>query len=260
MNPTTPIDLKGRVAIVTGAGSGIGRGIATMLAGAGAAVVVNDIRAERVDETVKIIEKADGVALSAVADITDEAAVNALVEKAIRRFGRIDILCNNAGIMDTMAEPAATPTAVWNRVIAINLTAHFLLTRAVLPHMLAQKSGSIINTASEAGLRGGAAGLSYTVSKHGVVGMTRNIAWTHKDEGIRCNAICPGATVSDITGGKDFEAFDQAGLAKLLPVLQLGTRPAQPENMASVVLFLASDLSSFVNGAIIPVDAGWSAG
>jgi NAD(P)-dependent dehydrogenase (short-subunit alcohol dehydrogenase family) len=257
---STALTLEGRVAIVTGAGSGIGRSIATLFARAGAAVIVNDVRADRVDATVKMITEANGVALGAVADITDESAVNAIAQRAVDRFKRIDVLCNNAGIIDNMAMPADTPTAVWNRVIAVNLTAHFLLTRAVLPHMLAQKSGSIINTASEAGLRGGASGVSYTAAKHGLVGMTRNIAWTYKNDGIRCNAICPGVTETDISGGSDFSFFDQAGLAKLMPVIQLGMQLAQPEHMASVVLFLASDLSAFINGAIIPVDAGWSAG
>lgn len=256
----TAINLEGRVAIVTGAGSGIGRSIATLLAGAGASVVVNDVRADRVDETVAMIVKAGGVALGAAADIADENAVNALVQTSIDRFKRIDILCNNAGIMDAMAEPAATPSALWNRIIAINLTAPFLLSRAVLPHMLAQKSGSIINTASSAALRGGTAGVSYTASKHGLIGITRSIAWAYRNDGIRCNAICPGATATDISGGKSFEAFDQAGLAKLLPVLQLAPRIAQAEHMGNVVLFLASDLSAFINGAVIPVDAGSSAG
>jgi NAD(P)-dependent dehydrogenase (short-subunit alcohol dehydrogenase family) len=258
--PTGSINLSGRVAIVTGAGSGIGRAMAKQLAGAGAIVVVNDIIGERAEETVGLIANAGGNAVAAVADISDELAVESFVKKAAERFGRIDILCNNAGIMDEMAEPANTPTSMWNRVLAVNITGYFFVTRAVLPHMLARKSGSIINTASEAGIRGGAAGLAYVVSKHGVVGLTRNVAWAHRSDGIRCNAICPGAVATNITGGKGFEMFDQAGVARLMPVLQLAERVAQPEQMASVALFLASDNASFVNGAIVPADGGWSAG
>src|SRR6202021_1856516 len=110
---------------------------------------------EHAEETLGLIASAGGHAVAAVADISDELAVESFVKKAAERFGRIDILCNNAGIMDEMAEPANTPTSLWNRVLAVNITGYFFVTRAVLPHMLARKSGSIINTASEAGIRGG---------------------------------------------------------------------------------------------------------
>jgi NAD(P)-dependent dehydrogenase (short-subunit alcohol dehydrogenase family) len=258
--PSGLINLAGRVAIVTGAGSGIGRAMAKQLASAGASVVVNDIIDTRAHETAALIADAGGTAVAAVADISDEQAVESFVKKTAERFGRIDVLCNNAGIMDEMSEPAATPTGIWNRVLAVNITGYFFVTRAVLPYMLARKSGSIINTASEAGIRGGAAGLAYVVSKHGVVGLTKNVAWAHRLDGIRCNAICPGAVETNITAGRGFEMFDQAGVARLMPVLQLAEKIAQPDQMASVALFLASDAASFVNGAIIPADGGWAAG
>jgi NAD(P)-dependent dehydrogenase (short-subunit alcohol dehydrogenase family) len=258
--PTSSSSLTGRVAIVTGAGSGIGRAMARQLAGAGASVVVNDVSRERAQESAAIIEAAGGKALALPADISDEEAVGSFIRQTMERFGRIDVLCNNAGIMDTMAEPVSTTTAVWNRVLAVNLTGYFFVTRAVLPHMLARKSGSIINTASEAGIRGGAAGLAYVVSKHGVVGLTKNVAWAYRLDGIRCNAICPGSVETNIAAGKGFESFDQAGLARLKPVLDLALPTTQPDHMASVALFLASDAAAFVNGAIIPADGGWSAG
>jgi NAD(P)-dependent dehydrogenase (short-subunit alcohol dehydrogenase family) len=144
-------------------------------------------------------------------------------------------------------------------VLRINLSGVMFGTRAVLPHMLAQGRGAIINTASAAGIRGGFAGAAYTAAKHGVVGLTRNVAWTYGKRGIRCNAICPAAVATNVDGGLGFAAFDQAGFALLQPALALGTRVADPDNMATVASFLASDAAAFVNGAILPVDDGVAA-
>lgn len=254
------IDLSGRTAIVTGAGSGIGRAMALTFAQAGAELLVNDIIGDRAEATVAAIEAAGGRAFPAVADIADEAAVNAFVRDAAERWGRIDVLCNNAGIMDRIHLPAETPTDLWERVMAVNVTGQFFVTRAVLPHMLARKAGAIVNTASVAGLRGGAAGLAYVASKHAMVGLTRSIAWTHGPDGIRCNAICPGPTETDITGGKGLEFFSPGGLARATPVMTLADRFTGPQVMADTALFLASDAAAYINGAIIPVDGGWMAG
>ncbi|MFC4062713.1 SDR family NAD(P)-dependent oxidoreductase [Planomonospora corallina] len=255
---STPTDLRDRVAIVTGAGSGIGRAMALALAGAGARVVVADIAAEPATGTVKLVQEAEGAARAAVLDVGDEAMVGELVRETVEDWGRIDILCNNAGIIDNMALPAEMSTATWDRVLRVNLTGPFLLTRAVLPQMLAQGGGSIVNTASEAGLRGGAAGVAYTASKHGVVGLTRNVAWAYARSGIRCNAICPGPTETSIA--ESAAVFDPRGIERLGPVLGLGEIFAKPQDMAAVALFLASDAARLVNGAIIPVDGGWLAG
>ncbi|MEV1001531.1 glucose 1-dehydrogenase [Nonomuraea sp. NPDC050202] len=242
-----------RVALVTGAGSGIGRAMAVAFAKAGARVVVCDIDADSAGRTASDL---GGAAVAATADIGDEASVATLVETAIGTYGRIDVLCNNAGIMDTMALPADIPVEQWERVLRINLTGTFLVTHAVLPHMLRQGGGAIVNTASEAGIRGGAAGAAYTASKHGVVGLTKSVAWAYAKDGIRCNAILPGPTMTNIANGA---SFDPTGSARLGPVLALGERLAQPEQMADAALYLASDAASFVNGAIVPVDGGWSA-
>ncbi|MGR6917612.1 SDR family NAD(P)-dependent oxidoreductase [[Actinomadura] parvosata] len=240
-----------RVALVTGAGSGIGRAMAVAFAKAGAHVVACDIDPDSAASTATDV---GGTAVAA--DIGDESSVAALVATAISTYGRIDVLCNNAGIMDTMALPADIPVEQWERVLRVNLTGTFLVTHAVLPHMLAQGGGAIVNTASEAGIRGGAAGAAYTASKHGVVGLTRSVAWAYAKDGIRCNAILPGPTMTNIANGA---SFDPTGAARLGPVLALGERLAQPEEMAEAALFLASDAASFVNGAIVPVDGGWSA-
>jgi NAD(P)-dependent dehydrogenase (short-subunit alcohol dehydrogenase family) len=247
--------LADRVVVITGAGSGIGRAMAVAFGQEGARVVAADINRAGAEDTAA--EIAEGAIAGAV-DIADDASVAALVAHTIDVFGRIDILCNNAGVLDTMALPADTSIEEWERVIRVNLTGTFLVTRAVLPHMLEQGRGAIVNTASEAGIRGGAAGAPYTASKHGVVGLTRNVAWAYADRGIRCNAILPGPTVSGAAG--QVAGFDPNGVARFQPVITLSERVALPEQVADVALFLASDAASFVNGAILPVDSGWSAG
>lgn len=242
-----------RVVLITGAGSGIGRAMAVAFAEAGARVVVCDIDSAAAERTAADIGKA---AVATTADIADEASVAAMVEAAVGAHGRIDVLCNNAGIMDDMALPAELTVEMWERVLRVNLTGTFLVTRAVLPHMLGRGRGVIVNTGSEAGLRGGVAGAAYTASKHGVMGLTKSVAWAHAKDGIRCNAILPGPTRTGIADGG---SFDSAGMARLAPVLALGDRIAEPEQMAAVAVFLASDAASFVNGALVPVDGGWSA-
>ena len=251
--------LEGRSAVITGAGSGIGREMALLFARSGAEVMVNDIIADRAQETVTMIEADGGVAVAAVADIADEHAVAGFVDKAIERWGRIDILCNNAGIMDEMSFVQDVSTELWNRVFAVNVSGTFFVSRAVLPHMRQAQRGAIVNTASVAGLRGGAAGATYVASKHAVVGLTRSIAWSHGNEGIRCNAICPGAINTNISEGKGLDAYDPVGLKRVMPVIKLCERSTGPDAIANTALFLVSDAAHYINGAILPVDGGWMA-
>jgi len=259
-DPIATADLSGRSAIITGAGSGIGRAMALTMARSGAEILVNDIIAERVAETVALIEQAGGKALGAVGDVSIEADVQAFVDAAMTRWGKIDILCNNAGIMDDMSFLEDTSTDLWRRIFAVNVDGVFFAARAVLPHMRKAGKGAIVNTASVAGLRGGAAGGAYVASKHAVVGLTRSIAWSHGTEGVRCNAICPGAIETNITGGRGLEAFDPTGLARTLPVMALCEKAAGPQAIANVALFMASDAAFYMNGVVMPVDGGWMAG
>jgi NAD(P)-dependent dehydrogenase (short-subunit alcohol dehydrogenase family) len=254
------IDLTDKVALVTGAGSGIGRAIALSMAAAGAKVAVNDIIAARAEETAEKIRAAGGAAHVAVADVADADAVSNIVDELLSAWGRIDILCNNAGIIDGMENAADVALKTWDRLLAVNTTGPFLVTRAVLPQMIARRSGAIVNTASEAGFRGGAAGVAYTVSKHGIVGLTRAIAWAHGEQGIRCNAICPGPTMTNIAADFGPDGFNALAMERLGPVQALIPRAADPQAMANAVLFLASDQAHYINGAILPVDGGWAAG
>lgn len=246
----------GKTAIVTGAGSGIGRSTALQLAAEGAKVVVAELHEATAHAVVDEITAQGGTALAVVGDLSDPAVVEHLVRAAIDAFGTIDVLVNNAGIMDDMSAPHEVSDAMWERLIRVNLTAPFLLTRAVVPHMLAQGHGAIVNTASEAGLRGSAAGTAYTVSKHGVVGLTRSAAVLYRDKGIRVNAVAPGGVATNLE--VNFKA-DAEGLAVIGGYMGNVGRIAQPEELAAAIVFLASDAASNVNGAILPVDNGWSA-
>lgn len=249
-----------QVALVTGAGSGIGRALVQQFAAEGAAVVAVDIVEEALHKVVAELQAQGGKATACVANISSDTDVERMLAIAISTYGRLDILCNNAGIMDLMMPAADAPLALWDRVIAVNLTGPFLACRRAIPLMLAQGGGRIVNTASEAGLRGGTAGTPYTVSKHGVVGLTRSIAFHYGDKGIRCNAVCPGGveTAIGLGSGKP----NEAGLTKVMALAQNSGAgaPAKPEQIASVIAFLASNDASNVNGVIMPVDNGWFAG
>ncbi|HEY5121919.1 MAG TPA: glucose 1-dehydrogenase [Acidimicrobiales bacterium] len=247
---------EGKTAIVTGAGAGIGRATAIELAELGANVVVADLHAETALDTVAKITSAGGAAIAVVGDLSDQKAVDDLVARTVETYGAIDVLINNAGIMDDMSGPHEVTDAIWEKVIRVNLTAPFLLTRAVIPHMLEKGKGAIVNTTSEAGLRGSAAGTAYTVSKHGIVGLTKSAAVVYRDKGIRVNAVAPGGVATSLEVNMKTDAM---GLAAIGGYTANVGRIAQPEELAAAIVFLASDAASNISGAILPVDSGWSA-
>jgi NAD(P)-dependent dehydrogenase (short-subunit alcohol dehydrogenase family) len=250
--------LSGKSVIVTGAASGIGRATALRFASEGARVVVADLNAEGAESAVKAVESAGGTALAVTGDLSETAVVDAVVTAAVGTFGGIDVLVNNAGVMDTMSAAADVTDAEWERVLRINLTAPFLLTRAVLPHMIAAGSGAIVNTASEASLRGSAAGTAYTVSKHGVLGLTRSLAVMYRDQGIRTNAIAPGGTATGITADVRIDPGAHGPAVIGRHFVNMG-RICTPEEQAAAIVYLASDAASGVNGVVLPVDNAWAA-
>jgi NAD(P)-dependent dehydrogenase (short-subunit alcohol dehydrogenase family) len=254
-----PLTLSDRVVIITGAGSGIGRAAALQAAAAGAHVVVADLNEGAAAETVELITQAGGAASASAGDVADQATVHRIVADA-STHGKIGGLVNNAGVMDLFAGAAETDDATWERCIRVNLTAPFLLVRAVLPHLLEAGTGSIVNIASEAGVRGAAAGAAYTASKHGVVGLTKNTAYTYGKRGIRSNAVLPGGVETNIMSSIDPSKINQDGLGAIGPVHQSAVRNAKPDEIAALVTFLLADEAINVNGAIVPSDGGWSAG
>ncbi|GAB3429965.1 SDR family NAD(P)-dependent oxidoreductase [Flindersiella endophytica] len=249
-------DFENSSVVITGAGSGIGRAAALRFAGHGAKVVVADLDGERAKAVVEEIQADGGTAVAVTGDLSEQAVVDQVVATAVERFGGLDVLVNNAGIMDQMSAAADVTDAEWERLIRVNLTAPFLLIRAALPHMLAEGKGAIVNVASEAGLRGSAAGAAYTASKHGVVGLTKSVAVMYRDAGIRSNAIAPGGTRTNIAVSADPAAHGPRTLGAYMG--NVG-RIAEAEEQAAAIVFLASDAASNLNGVVLPVDNGWSA-
>jgi len=248
--------LEGKVALITGAGSGIGRATANLFARNGSAVTVVDLIPERVNQVAAEIKAAGGKATGMVIDLSVKTEVESMVDEATKSIGRIDILFNNAGIMDGVRPVADTTDDVWQKVISINLNAPFYASRRVIPSMLKQGGGVILNTTSVAGLVGGVAGAAYTVSKHGLIGLTRNITSFYGAKGIRCNAMALGGVNTNIGVGAGQP--NQMGMEHLTKVSSMIPRIAEPTEIAELALFLASPKSSYMNGSIVVIDGGWT--
>jgi NAD(P)-dependent dehydrogenase (short-subunit alcohol dehydrogenase family) len=249
--------LKDKVAVVTGAGSGMGKAIAILYAKEGANVVVSDINVEAANSTVSEITANEGTATAIGANVAKEEDIQNLIDITVSTYGTLDILVNNAGIMDNFVPVAELTDELWERVFAINTTGPMRAIRKSLPIFLSKGSGVIVNIASVGGLMGCRAGTAYTAAKHAVVGLTKSVGYQYATSGIRCNAIAPGGVNTNI--GTTINAPNQFGMERAMTGMNVNPRAGEPEEIAKVALFLASDDSSFVNGTVVTADAGWTA-
>ncbi len=244
----TPGRFAGRTVIVTGAASGIGRATASRIVREGGRVIGVDITADKLDKTAADL---GGSFVAVAADITRPEDVERIVAAA---GDRIDGLANVAGVVDDFSPVHETSDAVWEKLFAVNVDGVFRLTRAVVPAMLAAGRGAIVNVASEAALRGNAAGIAYTASKHAVIGMTKNTAFMYGPRGIRTNAVAPGGVATGMAPVNQSEfGRDRTG-----PHLRLIPQVAMAEHLAASITFLLSDDGVNLNGVILPSDGGWS--
>jgi NAD(P)-dependent dehydrogenase (short-subunit alcohol dehydrogenase family) len=246
--------LKEKVAVVSGAGSGIGRAIAIAYAKEGAKVVVADINEEHANETVTLIEKDGGDAFAVKADSSKASENKRLVEEVVNKYGRLDVACNNAGIGGPAKPTGAYEPEEWDRVIALNLNGVFYACKYELEQMEKNGGGSIVNIASILGQVAAPNSPAYTASKHAVVGLTKNIAVEYATKGIRCNAVGPGYIETPLLSENMNEEALKAIAAKS-PMNRLGTA----QEVADLVVFLSSDKSSFTTGSYIISDGGYTA-
>ena len=253
-----PGRLADKVVIITGAGRGIGRTAAVLFAGEGARLALVDIDEKNGQRTADDIQAQGGEAVFIKTDLTSRVQVKAMVDEVVQRYGRIDVLYNNAGI-NHFAKLADTEEEAWDRVMAVNVKSIFLTSKYVIPVMSAQKKGAIINTGSAASLVGLANLAVYTASKGAVLQLTRNMAIDYASAGIRVNALCPGVTATEMTEQVIYDDPDPvAARARFDRVIPRGSI-ADPAEIAKVALFLASDESSYITGAAIPADGGYTA-
>ena len=245
--------VAGKVALVTGGGSGIGRQACLVFCREGAQVVVSDVTVEGGEETLSLIKQAGGEAAFVKADVAQAAEVEALVAKTVEAYGRLDCAYNNAGIAGRTARVADDTEENWERILSINLKGVWLCLKYEIAHMLKQGGGAIVNTASGAGLIGVRRTGAYVASKHGVVGLTKTAALECAKANIRVNAVCPGPIDTPMLRGASERVIDAMAAA------QPNGRLGQPQEIAEAVVWLCSDAASFVTGHPMPVDGGYVA-
>ena len=249
--------LEGKSVIITGAGSGIGRAASLLFTKEGAKLIAVD-RTEGVNETVAQVKKAGGTAQAVQADAGSEKDVIAYIDKALSAHGKLDAIWANAGISGGLVALADQTVEHWQEILRINLIGPFLAVKHVMPHMIRQKSGAIVCTASVAGLKSGASGHPYAASKAGVISLVQTTAYSLSGTGVRINAVCPGLIETGMTKPV-FDRAKERGTADKIGQLNPLKRAGQPHEIAAMGLFLASDDASYVNGQAFPVDGGLTA-
>ena len=256
MSETAAMEYVDRVVIVTGGGSGMGRALVAEFIARGALVAAVDIDLAAAQKTVdQLPDPSNAWALRM--DVTNEQNVDDCIAEIIGRWGRIDLLCNNAGILDGHEIAHDTSLEMWNRVMAVNATGPFLTCKAVIPQMLKQGKGAIINTSSTSAFSAAGGGSAYTASKHAVLGLTRQLCFEYGHLGIRVNAICPGATATPLAmQGMTEHSPDMAAAIAKVPA----RRWCQPEEIAKLAAFLGSDDADYVHGSTYVMDGGWLTG
>ncbi|WP_339227238.1 SDR family oxidoreductase [Oceanobacillus sp. FSL K6-2867] len=249
--------LQEKVAIVTGAASGMGKAIAKLYAMEGAKVVVADLNFEGAAEVVKEIIADNGVAVAVQVNVANQEDIDHMIDTAVNEYGKLDILVNNAGIMDGFEPVADITDERWDLIFDVNTKGVMRSMRKAIPLFLKQGAGVIVNIASTGGLNGAHAGATYGASKHAVVGLTKNTGYMYAQKGIRCNAIAPGAVNTNISASmKNINPF---GMERTKTVQGVIPKVGEPEEIANAALFLATDEASFVNGTVLTVDGGWTA-
>ncbi|WP_042473700.1 SDR family oxidoreductase [Bacillus ndiopicus] len=249
--------LQDKVAIVTGAASGMGLAIAESYAKEGAKVVVSDLNLAGAEEVVAKIKAVGGEAFAINTDVTSEEDLQRLFDKTLEAYGKLDILVNNAGIMDGMEPVGEIENERWAKVFAVNTTSVMQAMRLATDIFLKQGHGVIVNNISAGGLYGARAGAAYTASKHAVVGLTKNTAFMYADQNIRCNGIAPGGVATNIASS--MTSISQTGMQRQQLGMAINPRIGQPTEIAALAVFLGSNDASFINGQVIAADGGWTA-
>lgn len=249
--------LENKVAIVTGAASGMGKAIAELYAKEGAKVVASDLNIEGAEAVVASIKENGGEAVAMKTNVAEEKDLQSMYDLAIEKYGKLDIIVNNAGIMDGMQPVDEVEDARWDLVFSVNTTGVMKSMRIATKIFLKQGHGVIVNNISAGGLYGARAGAAYTASKHAVVGLTKNTGFMYADKNIRCNGIAPGGVMTNIAS--TMKNISETGAARQNLGIPIMPRAGKPEEIAQLALFLGSDESSFINGQVIAADAGWTA-
>jgi NAD(P)-dependent dehydrogenase (short-subunit alcohol dehydrogenase family) len=249
--------LANKVVIVTGASSGLGRAITGMFAQDGARVLAVAMGTKRIEE---LIERGgyQGEIVPWLGDMLKKEDIEGMVDEAVRRWGRMDVLVNNAGLMDDFSPVGEFDDEIFDTVLRLNLVAPAYAMRKAIKQFQKQGGGAIINIASVGGLFGARAGAAYTASKHGLIGLTKNTAFMYANQNIRCNAVCPGSIRKEMGSDAFVHELNESGLALSMRGRGLVERPGESEEIAEVAVFLASESSSYVNGQAIVVDGGWT--